>query len=162
MAIFVPNYVIKTLNMSLKDQVMAQIKDAMRSKNTVALESLRAIKSELLLLETSGSGAAITEEQELKLLQKLVKQRKESAETYASQGRQDLAEPELAQAEIISSFLPKQLDVEEIKSIVELTASEIGASGMADMGKLMGIVTKKLAGQADGKTISGIVKEFLS
>lgn len=139
---------------------MAQMKDAMRSKNTVALESLRAIKSELLLLETSGSGD-ITEEQELKLLQKLVKQRKESAETYTTQGRQDLAETELAQAEIISAFLPKQLSEDEIKAVVETKAKEIGANDMADMGKLMGLVSKALAGQADGKTISSIVKAYL-
>jgi uncharacterized protein YqeY len=101
--------------MSLKDQVMEQIKNAMRSKDTVALESLRAIKSELLLLETSGNSAEVSEEQEIKLLQKLVKQRKESAETYAAQGRSDLAEPELAQAQVISAFLPKQLGEDEIK-----------------------------------------------
>lgn len=148
--------------MSLKDQVMAQLKDAMRKKDTVALESLRAIKSELLLLETSGSGNEINEEQELKLLQKLVKQRKESAETYQTQGRNDLAEPELAQAEVISQFLPKQLSEDEIRAVVEAKAQEIGASSMADMGRLMGIVTKELAGKADGKTISGIVKSVLS
>ncbi len=141
---------------------MAQLKEAMRNKNTVALESLRAIKSELLLLETSGSGEGVTEEQELKLLQKLVKQRKESAETYQSQGRNDLAEPELAQAEVISAFLPKQMSVDEIKAFVEAKAKAIGATSMADMGKLMGLITKELAGKADGKTISGIVKALLS
>ena len=134
----------------------------MREKNQVALESLRAIKSELLLLETSASGVVVSEEQEIKMLQKLVKQRRESAETYTSQGRNDLAEPELAQAEIISSFLPKQLGEAEIKVVVEKVAAEIGATSMADMGKLMGAVSKQLAGQADGKTISGVVKAFLS
>lgn len=148
--------------MSLKDKVMEQMKTAMREKNQVALESLRAIKSELLLLETSAAGTTVTEEQEIKLLQKLVKQRKESAEMYASQGRKDLSEPELAQAEIISGFLPKQLSEAEIKTVVERIAKEIGASSMADMGKLMGAVSKELSGQADGKTISGIVKSVLN
>jgi len=148
--------------MSLKDQVMEQIKNAMRSKDTVALESLRAIKSELLLLETSGSSGEVSEEQEIKLLQKLVKQRKESAETYATQGRTDLAEPELAQAKIISSFLPKQLGEDEIKLVVARVAHDIGAVNMADMGKLMGAVSKELAGQADGKSISSVVKAYLS
>lgn len=148
--------------MSLKDQVMEQIKNAMRSKDTVALESLRAIKSELLLLETSGNSAEVSEEQEIKLLQKLVKQRKESAETYAAQGRTDLAEPELAQAQVISAFLPKQLGEEEIRSVVSRVAHDIGAVSMADMGKLMGAVSKELAGQADGKTISSVVKAYLS
>jgi len=146
----------------LKDQVMEQIKNAMRSKDTVALESLRAIKSELLLLETSGNSAEVSEEQEIKLLQKLVKQRKESAETYATQGRSDLAEPELAQAQVISAFLPKQLGEEEIRSVVSRVAHDIGAVSMADMGKLMGAVSKELAGQADGKTISSVVKAYLS
>ncbi|MCC7520541.1 MAG: GatB/YqeY domain-containing protein [Flavobacteriaceae bacterium] len=148
--------------MSLKDQVMEQIKNAMRSKDTVALESLRAIKSELLLLETSGSSGEVSEEQEIKLLQKLVKQRKESAETYAAQGRTDLAEPELAQAQVISAFLPKQLGEDEIKLVVARVAHDIGAVNMADMGKLMGAVSKELAGQADGKTISSVVKAYLS
>jgi uncharacterized protein YqeY len=148
--------------MSLKDQVMEQIKNAMRSKDTVALESLRAIKSELLLLETSGNSAEVSEEQEIKLLQKLVKQRKESAETYAAQGRSDLAEPELAQAQVISAFLPKQLGEEEIRSVVSRVAHDIGAVSMADMGKLMGAVSKELAGQADGKSISSVVKAYLS
>lgn len=148
--------------MSLKDKVMEQIKDAMRSKNQIALESLRAIKSELLLLETSGSATEISTEQEIKILQKLVKQRKESAETYQSQGRMDLAQPELEQAEVIAAFLPKQLTEDEIKKVVAKVAQAIGASGMADMGKLMGAVSKELAGQADGKTISAIVKGYLN
>lgn len=148
--------------MSLKDKVMEQIKTAMKEKNQVALESLRAIKSELLLLETSGAGAEVSEEQEIKLLQKLVKQRKESAETYATQGRNDLAEPELAQASVISAFLPQQLSEDEIKVVVNKIAQEIGATSMADMGKLMGAVSKELAGKADGKTISGVVKAVLN
>ncbi len=148
--------------MSLKDQVMEQIKNAMRSKDTVALESLRAIKSELLLLETSGSSGEVSEEQEIKLLQKLVKQRKESAETYAAQGRTDLAEPELAQAEIISQFLPAQLSEADIEKVVLDTIAKVGAEGMKDMGKVMGIVSQQLAGQADGKTISNIVKAKLA
>lgn len=147
--------------MSLKDKVMEQIKTAMKEKNQVALASLRAIKSELLLLETSGQGMSISEEQEIKLLQKLVKQRKESAETYISQGRTDLSEPELAQAAVISAFLPQQLSEAEIKVVVDKIAKEIGANSMADMGKLMGAVSKELAGKADGKTISIVVKSIL-
>jgi hypothetical protein len=148
--------------MKLKDKVMEQIKNAMRSKDTVALESLRAIKSELLLIETSASGSEVTEELEVKLLQKLVKQRKESAEMYASQERNDLAEPELAQAKIISAFLPQQMSEDEISVVVQKIAQEIGAASMADMGKLMGLVSKELAGRADGKTISLIVKNVLA
>lgn len=147
--------------MSLKVQVMTALKEAMKSKDSVALESLRAIKSELLLMETSGKGA-ITEADEMKTLQRMVKQRKESAATFIAQNRHDLAKPELAQAEIISRFLPEQMSKEDIQKIVNEVAGEIGASTMADMGKVMGVVTKKLAGKADGKTISELVKAHLS
>ncbi len=147
--------------MSLKQEVMEQLKAAMRSKDKVALESLRAIKSELLLLETSSGNIEITEEQELKILQKLVKQRKDSATTYKEQGRDDLAEPELAQAAIIAQFLPEQMSEEKIKELVKDVIQRLGANSMADMGKVMGLVSKELAGKADGKTISGIVRSLL-
>lgn len=147
--------------MSLKNEVMEQIKSAMRSKDKVALESLRAIKSELLLLETSGAESEISSEDELKVLQKLVKQRKDSATTFTEQGREDLAEPELAQAAIIAKFLPAQMSEEEVKEVVVKVVEQVGAKSMADMGKVMGIVSKELAGKSDGKTISGIVRSCL-
>ncbi len=147
--------------MRLKQKVMEQLKAAMRSKDKVALESLRAIKSELLLLETSGGNSEITQDQELKILQKLVKQRKDSASMYIEQSRNDLAEPELAQAKIITQFLPEQMSEEDIKKVVAKIIEQTGASTMADMGKVMGMASKELAGKADGKTISGIVRSFL-
>ncbi|WP_394750804.1 GatB/YqeY domain-containing protein [Spongiimicrobium salis] len=147
--------------MSLQQQVMEQMKAAMKAKDSVALESLRAIKSALLLAQTSGTGT-ITEDEEVKLVQKLVKQRKDSAAIYTEQGRADLAAPELAQAEIIAQFLPEQLTEEEIEKVVVLTIEELGAAGMKDMGKVMGVVSKELAGQADGKTISTIVRAKLA
>ncbi|WP_299529043.1 GatB/YqeY domain-containing protein [Ulvibacterium sp.] len=149
--------------MGLQEQVMEQMKAAMKSKDSVALESLRAIKSALLLAQTeSGAGGNLTEADEIKLVQKLVKQRKDSASIYKEQGRADLAEPELAQAAVIEQFLPEQLTEEEIEKVVVQTIDAIGASGMKDMGKVMGMVSKELAGQADGKTISTIVKNKLS
>ncbi len=136
----------------------------MKAKDTVALESLRAIKSALLLAQTEGGAAGkdLSEEDEVKLVQKLVKQRKDSAAIYKEQGREDLAGPELAQAAVIEKFLPEQLTQEEIEKVVVQTIEATGASGMKDMGKVMGLVSKELAGQADGKTISMIVKNKLS
>lgn len=149
--------------MSLQQQVMEEIKTAMKAKDKVALESLRAIKSALLLLQTeTGSGEEITEEAEIQLVQKLVKQRKDSAAIFLKQGRNDLAEPELSQVAIIEKFLPTQLTEEEIEKVVIKAIETTGANGMKDMGKVMGIVSKDLAGQADGKTISMIVKKKLS
>jgi len=149
--------------MSLQSQVMTELKAAMKAKDSVALESLRAIKSAILLAQTeSGGGAELSEEAEIKLLQKLVKQRKDSAALYTDQGRADLAEPELAQAAVIEKFLPEQLSEEEITAVVKATIEKVGASGMQDMGKVMGMASKELAGKADGKTISGIVKTLLS
>ena len=148
--------------MSLQKQVMEQMKTAMKAKDTVALESLRAIKSAILLAQTSGAAGELSETDETKLVQKLVKQRKDSAAIFAEQGRDDLAAPELAQAAIIEQFLPEQLTDAEIEKVVVQTIDAIGAEGMKDMGKVMGIVSKELAGQADGKTISTIVKNKLS
>ena len=148
--------------MGLQQRVMEDMKAAMRAKDTLALESLRAIKSALLLAQTeTGPGTELSEEEEVKLVQKLVKQRKDSAAIYKEQGRGDLAEPELAQALIIEKFLPEQLGEEEIEKVVVQTIEAVGASGMKDMGKVMGIVSQKLAGQSDGKTISTIVKKNL-
>lgn len=148
--------------MALQDEIMSALKVAMKAKDTTSLEALRAIKSAILLEKTStGGGAELSNEDEIKLLQKLVKQRKDSAAIFHEQGRADLAEPELAQAEVISKFLPEQLDEEAIAEMVQKIIEETGASGMKDMGQVMGIVSKQLAGKADGKTISGIVKSKL-
>ena len=149
--------------MSLQQQVMEQMKIAMKAKDKVALESLRAIKSALLLAQTeTGAGEGLSEEEETKLVQRLVKQRKDSASIFMEQGRSDLAEPELAQIAVIEKFLPEQLTEEEIEKVVVQTIDATGAEGMKDMGKVMGMVSKELAGQADGKTISTIVKAKLS
>jgi len=148
--------------MSLQTQIMDVMKDAMRSKDTVALEALRAIKSELLLAQTStGSKEEISEADEIKILQKLVKMRKDSAEIYTTQNRPDLAEPELAQIAVIEKFLPAQLSEAEVEAIVSKIITETGASGIASMGKVMGLASAQIGGQAEGKTISAIVKKLL-
>ena len=139
------------------------MKAAMKEKDTVALESLRAIKSALLLAKTDKGGAdGLSEADEIALVQKLVKQRKDSAAIYSEQGREDLAEPELAQVAILERFLPEPLSEEEIEKVVVQTIDALGAQGMKDMGKVMGVVSKELAGAADGKTISNIVRRRLT
>ena len=149
--------------MSLQVQINEEIKNAMRAKDTVALESLRAVKSAILLaLTEGGANEELAQEDEIKLLQRLVKQRKDSAAIYVQQGRQDLAEPELKQAEVIEKFLPKQLSETEVEAIISKLIAENGFSGMASMGQLMGLASKQLAGSADGKTISTIVKKLLA
>jgi len=148
--------------MGLQQDIMTAMKAAMKAKDQTALAALRAVKSELLLAQTeSGSKEEITEEQEIKILSKLVKQRKDSAAIFTEQDRLDLAEPDLAQAEVISQFLPEQLDEAAIEKVVVETIAKVGAEGMKDMGKVMGIVNKELAGKADGKTISTLVKKNL-
>ena len=149
--------------MSLQNDIMEGIKTAMKAKDTVTLESLRAVKSALLLAQTeSGASGELSQEDEIKLLQKLVKQRKDSANIYIEQGRQDLAQPELDQAAVIEKFLPAQLSEAEVEAIVKKIIADNNFSGMADMGKVMGMASKELAGQADGKTISTAVKKALS
>lgn len=149
--------------MSLQENIMAALKEAMKSKDQTALTALRAVKSAILLAQTeSGAKAELDEEQELKILQKQVKQRKDSAAIYIAQGREDLAAPELAEAAVISQFLPEALSEDEVAKIVEGVIEKVGAVGMKDMGKVMGIVSQELAGKADGKTISNIVKAKLS
>ena len=148
--------------MSLQADIMTAMKAAMKAKNQTALAALRAVKSEILLAQTSGGDGVLTNNDEIKILSKLVKQRKDSAAIFSEQNRNDLAEPELAQAEVISQFLPEQLDESAITAAVEKVIADTGAEGMKDMGKVMGIANKQLAGQADGKTISGIVKRILS
>ncbi len=149
--------------MSLQESIMVALKNAMKEKNQMALTALRAIKSSILLARTeTGSSVDLTEEQELKILQKLVKQRKDSAAIYLEQNRKDLALPELDEAKVISQFLPESLDDEEIEKVVVMVIEKIGAKGMKDMGKVMGLVTKEIAGRADGKTISTIVRHNLN
>jgi len=149
--------------MSLSTDIMTAMKAAMKAKDQNALASLRAVKSAILLAQTeSGSKEELTEDQELKILQKLVKQRKDSAVIFSEQGREDLAEPELAQAAVIAEFLPAQLSEAEVSAIIEEIIESSGAEGMKDMGKVMGQASAKLAGKADGKTISTLVKAKLS
>ena len=149
--------------MNFQDQLSSKLKEAMRKKNTVALESLRAIKSAILLLQTQSGAKENPDDTEItKLLQKLVKQRKESASIFREQGRVDLAEPEEAQIDVISQFLPKQLSAEEVEKVVDQTIQSVGATTMKDMGKVMGMANKQLAGKADGKLIAEIVKKRLS
>ena len=149
--------------MSLQVDIMTAMKTAMKEKDQMALSALRAVKSELLLAQTeTGSKLDISKEQEMKILSKLVKQRKDSAAIFSEQNRNDLAEPELAQAAIISKFLPEQLSEADIETAVIKAIEAVGAQGMKDMGKIMGIVNKQLAGKADGKTISTIVRSKLA
>ena len=149
--------------MSFQDELNTKLKGAMREKNTVALESLRAIKSAILLLQTQSGAKETPDESEIiKLLQKLVKQRKESASIFREQGRDDLAELEEAQIEVISQFLPEQLSSSAVAKIIDEVIEKVGATKMKDMGKVMGMANKQLAGQADGKLIAEIVKKRLS
>jgi len=149
--------------MSLEQKIMGELKTAMLAKDEKALRSLRAIKAAILLAKTSeGAAGELKEDDEIKLLQKLVKQRKDSLEIYQQQNRADLAQKEKEEIEIIEKFLPKQLSVDEIKAELSVIISEVGAISPADIGKVMGAATKKLAGKADGKTISALVKELLS
>jgi len=148
--------------MSLSTLIMDEMKTAMRAKDTIALEALRAIKSEILLAQTSsGSKEEISEADEIKILQKLVKMRKDSATIFTTQNRPDLAEPELAQIAIIEKFLPAQLSEAEVEAIIAKIIAETGTSGIASMGKVMGLATAQLGGTAEGKTISTIVKKLL-
>lgn len=148
--------------MSLQNQVMEQMKEAMKSKNTVALQALRAVKSAFLLAKTeSGAKEELSFEDEVKIIQKQVKQRKDSAAIFQQQGRTDLAEPELQEAAILEQFLPKAASEDEIIAVVKTVIANLNASGMQDMGKVMGVVSTELAGKADGKTIATIVRKLL-
>ena len=148
--------------MSLESRVMDDLKGAMKAKDQAALRSLRAIKSAILLAKTDGSGKELDESGEIKLVQKLVKQRKDSLEIYEKQSREDLAEKEREEISILTKYLPKQLDPAELEEIIKGIIEQTGASSMKDMGKVMGMASQKLAGKADGKTISGVVKSLLS
>lgn len=145
--------------MSLEEKINADIKSAMLAKEAQKLEALRAIKSAILLLKTSAEG--LTPETELKAVQKMVKQRKETAELYVSQGRQDLADVEVAQAKIIEAYLPAQMSEDDLRAAIKEIIASVGASSAADMGKVMGVASKQLSGKADGKAISTMVKELL-
>jgi len=149
--------------MALEQQIMAEMKEAMKSKNEAALRGLRAIKAEIIKAKTEpGAGGEIDEATEQKFLQKMMKQRRDSLEIFEKQGRTDLAIKEKEEMAVIEKFLPKQLNEAEIKVIIEKIITETGAASPADMGKVMGVASKQLAGLADGKTISNIVKELLS
>jgi uncharacterized protein YqeY len=149
--------------MSLEQNVMAEMKDAMKGKNEAALRSLRAIKAAIIIAKTAeGAGGELKEEDETKLLQKLVKQRRDSLEIYKKQYREDLAQKEMEEIAVIEKFLPQQLSDTQLKDVLSLIISQLGASSPADMGKVMAAATKELAGKADGKTISAAVKELLS
>ena len=149
--------------MSLEQQIMAEMKDAMKAKNEAALRGLRAIKAEIIKAKTEpGAGGEINEATEQKFLQKMMKQRRDSLEIFEKQGRQDLAIKEKEEIELIERFLPKQLTEAEIKEVVAAIITQTGAGSPADMGKVMGVASKQLAGLADGKKISNIVKELLN
>lgn len=149
--------------MSLQTQINEEIKNAMRAKDVLSLEALRAVKSAILLeLTNGGIKEELSEEEEIKLLQRLVKQRKDSAQIYLQQGREDLAQPEIDQSKVIEKFLPVQLSEAEVETIISKIISDNNLSGMAAMGQIMGLANKELAGKADGKTISTIVKKLLS
>ena len=149
--------------MSLEQKIMTELKAAMLAKDEAALRSLRAIKAAILLAKTAeGAGETLSEDDEIKILQKMVKQRKDSLEIFQQQNRPELAKKEEEEIAVIEKFLPKQLSTEEVKAAVAVIITNVGASSPADMGKVMGAATKELAGKADGKTISAIVKELLS
>ncbi|WP_353147935.1 GatB/YqeY domain-containing protein [Chryseobacterium sp.] len=148
--------------MSLENTISEAIKTAMREKDKVALDSLRAVKSQILLLKTEAKGAEVSAEQEIAILQRMIKQRKDSFDQFSAQGRQDLAEVEEAQMKVIEQFLPKQLSVEELEAEIKNIISETGAESIKDLGKVMGAASKALAGKSDGKSISDMAKKLLS
>jgi len=148
--------------MSLEQKIMQDLKAAMKAKDQQALRSIRAIKAAILLEKTSGSNQELNEEGEIKLLQKLVKQRKDSLEIYKKEGRDDLAKVEEEEVAVIEKYLPEQMGAEELQAEVDKIIAETGASSMKDMGKVMGIATKRFAGRAEGKAISAAVKDKLS
>lgn len=149
--------------MSLEQKIMADLKAAMLAKDEAALRSLRAIKAAILLAKTAeGATGELSEEAEIKLLQKMVKQRKDSLEIFQQQSRPELAQKEIEEIAVIEKFLPRQLDEAALRTILKEMMGRVGAVSAADMGKVMGVANKELAGKADGKTIASIVKELLS
>ncbi len=148
--------------MTLEQKITQDLKTAMKAKDQVALRTIRAIKAAILLQKTDGSGKEMNDELEIKLIQKMVKQRQDSYDIYIEQNRQDLAKTEKEELEILKRYLPEQMSEEELKSAISDIIAQTGAESMKDMGKVMGIASKKLAGKADGKTIATIVKQALS
>ena len=148
--------------MSLENRINEDIKEAMKAKDQTRLRGIRAIKAAILLLKTDGTGNVIDEAAEIKLVQKLVKQRRDSLEIYKNQGREDLAKTEMEEIDVISTYLPKQLGRDEIISRVKQIIAETGAVSIKDMGRVMGLASKAFAGQADGATIAGVVRELLN
>ena len=149
--------------MSLKSRIMPAMKVAMKAKDKVALETLRAVKAEIMTTETAtGSSGEMTEAEEVKLLMKMLKQRKDAAAIYIEQNRVDLADDEMAQTKILDQFLPQQLSAEELESAVAKIIVKVGAKGPADMGKVMGVTSKELAGMAEGRAIADVVKALLN
>ena len=148
--------------MSLELTINEAIKTAMREKDKVALDSLRAVKSQILLLKTDAKGADVSAEQEIAILQRMIKQRKDSYEQFVAQNRNDLAEVEMAQMKVIEQFLPAQLSAEELEAEIKKIIAEVGAESLKDLGKVMGTASKALAGKSDGKSISEMVKKLLS
>lgn len=148
--------------MSLETKIMEDLKAAMKAKDQVALRGIRAIKAAILIAKTDGSGKEVDEAKEIQILQKLVKQRKDSLDIYEKQNREDLAKTEREEIPIIEKYLPKQMDEAELEGVLKALVEQTGASGMADMGKVMGLASKQLAGKADGKTISSVVRRLLS
>lgn len=147
--------------MSLEKRLMEDLKTAMKSKNEVAKRSIRAVKAAILLAKTDGSGAAISEEMEIKILQRLIKQRKESLGIYEEQEREDLAVTEREEIEVLQAYLPAQMSAEELEKRLRAIINKVGAKSMRDMGKVMGVASKEFAGKADGKAISSMVKSIL-
>ncbi|QFG54230.1 GatB/YqeY domain-containing protein [Chryseobacterium sp.] len=148
--------------MSLEHNITEAIKTAMREKDKTALDALRAVKAQILLVKTEAKGAEVSEEQEIAILQRMIKQRKDSFEQFSAQGRTDLADVETAQTAVIEKFLPKQLTAEELETEIRSIIAETGAESMKDLGKVMGMASKSLAGKSDGKSISEMVKKLLS
>jgi len=148
--------------MSLEQKINNDLKEAMKAKDQVRLRGIRAVKSAIMLLKTDGSGKEIDEATEIKLLQKLIKQRKDSLEIFEKQNREDLAVKEREEIEVIEKYLPEQMSAEELESALKEIINQTGATSMKDMGKIMGMASQKFAGKADGKTISGLVKKLLS
>ncbi len=147
--------------MTLEEKIQADLKTAMKAKDKTAMRGIRAIKAAILLAKTDGSGESLTTEKEIKLLQKLVKQRRDSLEIYQKQNREDLAAKETEEINIIEKYLPEQLSESALKEVLEKIIETTGASSMKDMGKVMGMASKQLAGKADGKAISAVVKQLL-
>jgi len=153
---------IKTGNMSYSDLINEDLKKAMLAREKEKLEAIRAVKTAFILARSDkGAGSVLDEAEEVRILQKLVKQRKDSAAIYAAQNRADLADKELFEAAVIEKYLPAQMSEQEIMAVVKRIIAESGAAGMKDMGKIMGLATKEMAGKADGKVISGVVKQML-